>query len=87
MAGYGCGLIAEWMAVIKQLNPSPEAITINQVVASFWTHAQTYYVRKDGTPTFEVNNFRQALRPLSELYGDTLAVEFGPRALAAVRHE
>jgi len=79
--------IAEWMAAGKQLNPSPDAITINQVIASFWTHAQTYYVRKDGTPTFEVNNFRQALRPLSELYGDTLAAEFGPRALAAVRHK
>ncbi len=79
--------IAEWMAAGKQVNPSPEAITINQVIASFWKHAQTYYVRPDGTPTYEVNNFRQALRPLAELYGDTLAAEFGPRALAAVRHK
>jgi len=77
--------IAEWMAAGKQLNPPPEAITINQVIASFWKHAQTYYVRPDGSPTYEVNNFRQALRPLAALYGDTPAAQFGPRALAAVR--
>ena len=79
--------IAEWLAAGKQLHYSPESITINQVIARFWSHAESYYVRPDGTPTHEVNNFRQALRPLSELYGDTPASELGPRALAAVRHK
>lgn len=78
--------IAEWLAA-GRLSQAPHEIIINEVIARFWVHAQGYYVRPDGTPTNEINNFRQALRPLQALYGNTKAVEFGPRALAAVRHK
>lgn len=77
--------IAEWIAAGKQLNQPLDGITVNEIIARFWEHAQRYYVRPDGTPTCEVNNFRQALRPLQKLYGSTQASEFGPRALVAVR--
>src|SRR5208337_4478035 len=47
-------------------------------------HADVYYV-KNGKPTVEPGNMRLAIRPLRKLYGDTLAREFGPVALKAVR--
>ena len=77
--------IAEWIAAGRQLDQPQDDITINEIIARFWEHAQGYYVRPDGTPTWEINNFRQALRPLQKLYGSTRASEFGPRALLAVR--
>ena len=43
-----------------------------------------YYV-KDGRPTSEQDNIRQALRFLRRLYGHTPARDFGPLALKAVR--
>ncbi len=41
----------------------------------------------DGTPTGELDNFRDALRPLRRFYGGTPAKDFGPLALRAVREE
>ena len=41
----------------------------------------------DGTPTSEVDNLRQALRPLRKLYEETPAADFGPKSLKAVRGE
>ncbi len=40
---------------------------------------------KNGKPTSEPYNIRLAFRPLCELHGDTLARDFGPLALQAVR--
>jgi integrase len=77
-------VIAEWLAAGKQVSEPQNEITVGEIVARFWHHAQRYYVRADGTPTYEVSNFRQALRPLQLLYGGTHAAEFGPRALVAV---
>ena len=44
-----------------------------------------YYYVKDGHPTSERDNIRQALRFVRSLHGNTLAREFGPLALKAVR--
>ncbi len=78
-------LIAEWLANGCMLPVEPQDITIVEVCAHFWKHAKNYYKRPDGTSTNELNNFRQALRPLKELYSQTPAAQFGPRALKAVR--
>ncbi len=59
--------IAEWLAAGKNIHMPCDEITIDEVIARFWQHAQKYYVHTDGTPTYEVNNFRQALRPLKQL--------------------
>ena len=42
---------------------------------------------QDGTPTGEYDNIRLSLRPLRKLFGATMADEFGPLALKAVRSE
>jgi integrase len=62
-------------------------VTVTHVLTGFWDHAQTYYRRADGTPTQEVENIRQALRPVYALYEDANAADFGPKSLMAVRQE
>lgn len=52
---------------------------------AFWRHAETHYRTADGKPGHEVENLRDAIRPVRRLYGHTLARSFGPLALRAVR--
>src|SRR5215216_3908746 len=81
-------LIAEWYANGRQVMPkagSAGSLTVNEVVAGFWLHAEAYYRAPDGQPTGELDNYRLALLPLVKLYGSTPAAEFGPLALKAVR--
>jgi integrase len=62
-------------------------ISVNEILLAFLRHADQHYRRTDGTLTNEMNEYRQTLRPLKELYGHTLAVDFGPLALKAVRQK
>lgn len=78
-------LVAEWEANGRTIEVAPEAITIAELTLRFLDWAGGYYRRADGTPTGEAQNFRTIAQPLVELYGDTLAAAFGPRALKAVR--
>ena len=78
-------LLAEWTASGTVTPVEPTEITIVELIARFWKHAHQYYRKPDGTPTNEINNYRQALRPLKEAYGSTRAADFGPLALKAVR--
>jgi integrase len=58
--------------------------TIDELMVAYWDrHVVTYYV-KDGRPTSEQDNCRQALRFL-RIYGHTPARDFGPKALLLVR--
>ena len=68
----------------QQRAPSPYAITVGEVLAGVWTHAQSYYV-KDGRPTSQVGLVKASLRPVRELYQNLAAEDFGPIALKAVR--
>ncbi|MDZ4779588.1 MAG: site-specific integrase [Planctomycetia bacterium] len=61
------------------------SVTITELIATYYDHVRGYYRRADGSPTDEVSNIRLALRPVRELYGSTLAAEFGPLRLQAVR--
>jgi len=78
--------IAEWVASGRQIHAKPEHITVGEVCAAFWTHAQTYYT-KDGALTSEIDCYRSAMRPLLKLYSTTKAEEFGPKALKVVRQK
>jgi integrase len=80
-------LLAEWLSNGRRL-PAPVAgsdITVNELAEAYLRHADAYYV-KNGKPTVEPGNIRLAIRPLRQLYGHTLAREFGPVALKAVRN-
>jgi len=80
-------LIAEWLANDQQLPVPPEELTVAELLARYWKHAESYYRRADGTPTGELDCYRQALRPLRRLYGSTLAKDFGPRNLKTIRDQ
>jgi integrase len=83
-------LIAEWRASQRHLLTARSAcatdpgLSINELVLAHFQHVQTYYV-KDGQPTSEQDNIRQALRFIRQLYGTSPAAEFGPMALKNVR--
>lgn len=78
--------VAEWLSAGKQ-GPAPEKeeITVMELAARFWTWAEAYYRRADGTSTRELGNYKTTLKPLKDLYGETLAKDFGPRAFKAIR--
>jgi integrase len=80
-------VIGEWLANGKQPDTSPIDITINEMLARFWMHAEEYYRDANGSQTTEIGNIRVSLRPFCTLYGHTKAVEFGPRSLKTVRQK
>jgi integrase len=83
-------VISEWEASGRRLpkaSPAGSDLTINELILAFWKHAETHYRRPDGTPTAEIHCLRSALRPLRQLYGHTLAEDFGPLSLKAVRQK
>jgi integrase len=75
-----------------ELETSPTAtaadaisIGLAEVLSAYLDHAEAYYRTPDGTPTSEVQEIKLSIRPVRELYGQTLAAEFGPRSLSAVQ--
>ena len=77
-------LVAEWAASGGSPNADDD-LTVAEIIQRFRHHAEAYYRGPDGQQTCEVENIRKACRILRVLYGDTLAKDFGPLALQAVR--
>ena len=79
-------LIAEYLACNRNpvAHTMEAGITVVEVLAEFWRHAKSYYV-KDGHPTTEQDAYRVIIRDVRRLYGDAEATQFGPKALKAVR--
>jgi hypothetical protein len=78
-------VIAEWEARERNLPPPTAAdLTIAHLTAAFWPHVEQHYRHADGTETTEVAEYRLSLRPLTYLYGNTVAKQFGPLALSKV---
>jgi integrase len=82
-------LVAEWLASGRQplLGAGErDALSVAEVLLRYWNFAKTYYL-KNGKPTSTLEWVKQAIRPLRRLYGRTLASQFGPLALKAVRQQ
>ena len=81
-------LLAEWLANgRRRLSPAGSDghdLTINELLLAYLRFADSYYV-KHGKPTTEPDSIRVTIRPLRRLFGTTLAREFGPLQLKAVR--
>lgn len=80
-------VVGEWQQNGRQLPREKTDVTVKEVTAAFWQHAEKYYRRPDGRPSKELKNFRDALKPLIRLYATTPAVDFGPLSLAALMQE
>src|SRR5271157_363513 len=59
--------------------------TINELILAYWQHAEKHYRGTDRRPTQELENMRDALRPLHKLYGSALVTDFGPLALRTIQ--
>ena len=70
----------------KASSEGGEPISVNQTILAYWVFVKGHFI-KDGKTTREVDNIRDALRPLRQLYGSTPAAEFGPKKLKAVRQK
>lgn len=73
--------------IIPAFNISSDAastFTINELILQYWGFAIKYY-QKNGEPTTELDCLRHALGFLRRTHGDTIAAQFGPRALKEVR--
>ena len=84
-------LIAEWLANNRQLpaqagrdKAASTNLTMNELLIAYWRHAETYYV-KNGKPSGELANVRDAMKPLARLYGVSAVADFGPNSLKTVR--
>jgi integrase len=87
-------IVAEWLANHRQhmvnsmlgvmSENAVSDLSVNELFATYWRFATSYYV-KNGQPTGEVENIRDAARPLTLLYGQCMASKFGPLALETVR--
>lgn len=78
--------------IVAEVAASPTAaakpangITVAETILAYLHHAERYYIKPDGSQASEFASIKYALRPVRELYGATLAAEFGPLALRAVR--
>ncbi len=88
-------VICEWLARGRTaLRPEGAApaqpvskgdLRVSELILAFIEHATKHYRHADGRPTGELDNYRHALRPLRRLFGETLAREFGPLRLRALR--
>jgi integrase len=79
-------VVAEWLANRRVPSSRTATVcTVEDLLASFWLFAKGYYTRPDGTPTKELDAYRQAMKPLRALYGHTSVVNFGAVALKTVR--
>jgi integrase len=79
--------IAEWLAngrIGLSVERDENEITITEMIAAYWRHARTYYV-KDGRPTSEQWSIKVLARELRRMYGQEPASAFGPLSLKAVR--
>src|SRR5262245_35378037 len=75
-------LTAEWLSggrCLPNRDGNPDDRLVKEVIHSFWGHIIAS--RSD----LEAEKVRWALKPAREMYGETPAAKFGPRAFRAIR--
>jgi integrase len=76
-------IIREWLAHQRRL-PGRAGLSVNELILAYWRFAESHYSR-DGKPTRHLENIRNALKSLRQLYGHTPAEEFGAAAAKTIR--
>jgi hypothetical protein len=72
--------VVEWISNGRRL-PAPTSgagsdLSVNELALAYLAFADSYYVKR-GKPTPEPTGIRHSIRPLRQLYGDTMARDFG----------
>jgi len=80
------GLFAQWLANGRKALIQPgSGVSVTELLAAYWRHAQTHYRLKDGTSGTQLSIVSQVIRDVRRLYGSVPVDEFGPQALTALR--
>ncbi len=83
-------VIAEWLANNRQITAgrelveSTQGLCVAELMPAYLDHSASYY-GKNGQPTREQGNIRDAIRSISHLYSKTLVTDFGPSELRSAR--
>jgi integrase len=80
-------IVAEWLETRGNppAGPSPAPIGVSELILQYYKHAQSYYGFDRDKVRGDRYCLRDALRVVKEMYGSTLAIDFGPLALKACR--
>lgn len=80
-------ILAEWEAAHSERSKSaPVTLTVSRLAFLFLKHAELEYVR-DGKPTGETANFRQALKALNNMFHGVPVIDFGPKKLKMLQQQ
>jgi integrase len=77
-------LVGEWLAGGRRLTAGNGSLSMAELLAAYRRFAERYYT-KDGRPTGTVHSVRAMLKLVREVYGDSMAADFGPLALKALQ--
>lgn len=77
-------LVGEWLAAGRRAPVPANDLTVTELIARYWSFAEPYYTNANGH-TGQLDGVRSALKIVRQLYGHTLAAEFGPLALRTVQ--
>jgi integrase len=81
-------LIREWSVSVDAPTVQKSSdLTVSEMLVAYMRHAKRHYRDPDGKATTELAGMVDAIKPLRKLYGVTLATDFGPLALRAVRED
>ncbi len=69
----------------RMSDSAASTMTVAELLAAYWRHAEAHYRKPDGTPTSSIEMFKRALKPLRSLYGSTNVADFGPKKLKVAR--
>ena len=79
-------LIAQWLAGGRRIQAkTPHEATVEQLLAAYWVHAESYYRDDEGQPTSELDSYRQIMKPLREGFGALPCGKFGPSSYKSLR--
>ncbi|HQX50632.1 MAG TPA: hypothetical protein PLR25_12035 [Planctomycetaceae bacterium] len=80
-------IIADWEAAHAERTPTVNVeLTVSRLAFLFLKHADKEY-RRDGKPTGETANFRQALQSLNHLFHGVRVIDFGPKKLKQLQQQ
>ena len=80
-------ILAEWEAAhSERAKATPVTLTVSRLAFLFLKYAELEYVR-EGKPTGETANFRQALKALNNMFHGVPVIDFGPRKLKMLQQQ
>jgi integrase len=80
-------IMADWETAHAERRPTVNVdLTVSRLAVLFLQHAEAEY-RRDGKPTGETANFRQALQSMNNLFHGVRVIDFGPKKLKQLQQQ